>query len=279
MSNILVKDGSGAAKYLKADGAGTDLNPYSPIQNVFIQDQTTPQISLFLGQELDTGLTFRGSQAANSEVLLITSSTAPIVGNFLCIKEGPFFTQVEIIDVVGAGPDYDVGIAIPSDHDYTASANICLQNCDMNINGSVTPVEFFVSPMGASAGTQWDITRMLVSMTHGSAGDDGLFGNLTALTNGTYFRFEDGTNYNLFNAKENSDFAIEGYDITYPSRSGGGGTAGTRSRITFNGRDKRGVVIRLSADSSDKFLACVRDDLASLDSFRVKVQGQVVDPS
>lgn len=279
MANLKVKDGEGTLKYLKSSGAGTDLEPYTVIQDVFIQDQTTPQISFYLGQALDLGLTFRSAVAEDAETVEVTTTgTTPVVGNFLCIKEGALFTQIEIASVTPvAGNDYDLGISVPMDHAYTTSASICLQNCDMNVNGSVTPVEFFISPQGAEAGSAWDITRMIVTMTHSSQGDDGLFGNLAKLTNGTYFRVEDGTNYNLFNAKENADFAVEGYDITYPTRSGGGGTAGTRARITFNGQDKRGVVFRLYADTSDKFLGCVRDDLTGLSSFRVKVQGQVVD--
>lgn len=251
----------------------------NPKLDVAIQDQTTPQISLFLAQHLDTGLSFRTAVSKDDETLEITTTgTVPVVGNFLCIKEGLFFTQTEIISVTPiAGNDYDVTVSIPMDHPYTTSSNVCLQDCDMNVNGSVTPVEFFIGPEGAEAGTQWDITRMIISMTHGTSGDDGKFGGITALTNGVYFRQENGGTYNLFNAKENSDFAIEGYDITYPARSGGAGSFGTRARITFNGPDKRGVVLRLSADNGDKFLACVRDDLTTLDRFRIKVQGQIVE--
>ena len=274
---LKVLDADRQPQYLSTTGAGTELDPFRPRQDVFIQDQTTPQISLYLGEMLDMALTLTSPSAEDDETLDITSSTLPVVGNFLCLKEGAFFSQVEITSVAGGGPAYTIGVSIPMDHAYTTSANLCLMNCNMNVNGSVTPVEFSISPLGATAGTKWDITRMLVSMTHSASGDDGKFGGIAALTTGAYFRVEDGTNYNLFNAKENADFAIEGYDISYPVRSGGGGVFGTRARITFNGQDKRGVVFRLAADTSDKFLACVRDDLTGLASFRVKVQGQVVD--
>lgn len=279
--SIAVKDGLGILRYLEAVGAGTELDPYKVVQDVFIQDQTTAQISVFLGQDLDTGVVFRSGQSSDVVTLNITTTGAtPVVGNFIFAKEGMFFTQVEITTVTPvAGNDYDVGISIPLDHVYTVAADVTLQNCNMNVDGSSTPVEFSVTPLGSEAGTEWDITRMIISMTHTSQGDDGLFGNLAALTNGVYFRIEDGTNYNLFNAKENADFAMEGYDIAYPARSGGGGTAGTRARITFNGQDKRGVVLRLAADSGDKFLSSVRDNLTGLTSHRVKVQGQLADNS
>jgi len=278
MSNIKVIDGGGATKYLLAGGAGTDPDPYVPIQDVRIQDQTTPQFSLYLGEMLDMALTLTSPSSENDESIDITSTTTPIIGNFLCLKEEELFSQVEIIGVTGGGPAYTIDLSMPMDHAYTAAANLCLMNCEMNVDGSSTTVDFSISPEGAAAGTDWDVTRMLISMTHDAEGDDGLFGGIEALTNGTYFRIEDGTNYNLFNAKENADFAIEGYDITYPSRSGKDGVYGTRSRITFNGPDKRGVVFRLAADTQDKFLACVRDSLIDLGRFRVKVQGQVVAP-
>jgi hypothetical protein len=257
-----------------------DIIPGASI-DVRIQDQTTPQFALFLGESLDLNVTFRSTQTANLETLNITSATVPIIGNFICAKENAFFTQVEILGVtVIGGGDYDIDIAIPLDHEYTVGATIVLQNVDMNVDSSldINHKDFYVTPEGMSAGTEWDITRMIVSMTHGSAGDDGKFGGIPALALGVYFRIEDGTNYNLFNAKDNSQFALQGYDITYPIRSGGGGAFGTRSRITFNGSDKRGVVFRLAADTGDRFMGHTRDDLSGLDSFRVMIQGQVVDP-
>lgn len=280
MANLKMFDADGNEVYLKMLGAGTDLDPFKPVQDVFIQDQATQQISLYLGQNLTENVTYRAAQPGNATVLNITSDVAPAVGNFICSKEGSFFTQPEIISVTSlGGNDYDVGIAMPLDHAYTTSAHLCLQNCDMNVDGSTTPIEFVLGPEGLAAGEQWDLTRMIVVMTHSAAGDDSRFGGLSALTNGTYFRLENGTNYNLFNAKENGDFAIEGYDIVYPTRAAAGSSYGTRARITFNGQDKRGVVLRLSVDTNDQVLACVRDDLSGLVSFRVKFQGQVTDPS
>ena len=249
--------------------------------DVSIQDQTTPDISLFLGQSLATDLTFTSTPAVDGETaVLITSPTVvPIVGNDIFIREGTYFSQLELNAVTDlTGGNYSVDLSMPLDYVYTTSATITLQNVDLSVNGSVTPIEFCLTAAGQTATEEWDINRMIVSMTHTASGDDGKFGGITALTNGIYFRYEDGTTKNLFNAKENADFAAEGYDITYPARSGGLGTYGTRARITFNGQDKRGVVIRLAAATADKFVGIVRDDLSTLTSFRVKVQGQVVEP-
>ena len=50
-----------------------------------------------------------------------------------------------------------------------------------------------------------------------------------------------------------------------------------RSRITWGGQSKQGVVIRLDGDTNDSFVAVVRDNLTGLNKFRVKVQGHVVE--
>ena len=173
-----------------------------------------------------------------------------------------------------AGNQYTLTVSIPLDFAFTTSATVDLQNVDMDVNGSVTPVEF---ELVAKDNTlfAFDITRMMINMVLATAADDGLFGNLTALTTGMYFRIEDGITKNLFNAKDNSDFAGEGFDATYTVRSSGGGEFGMRSRITFNGGDKRGVVKRLKFAGEDRFVGVVRDNLTGINKYRIKLQGQV----
>jgi len=241
---------------------------------VEIQDQTSDRLSLFLAQVLGLVTSISGAAKDESTFNIITDGVVPVIGNFICMQEEQKITQEEIISVaLVSGNEYTITLAVPLDYDYTTSGSCSIQNVDMDVDGSITEVDFLVGPKIG----EWDITRMMVSMVLSSAGDDGLFGNLTALTNGQYFRKEDsGDAQNLFIVKENSDFAIEGYDVSYPIRSGGGGSNGMRSRITFNGPDKSGVVVRLSATNSDTFKSVIRDDLTGLVRYRVKVQGHVV---
>lgn len=243
--------------------------------DVNVQDQTTDRVSLFLAEVLGDITLLSGATKDASSFNITTDGVVPVVGNFVCLQENEKITQVEIVSVTPvAGNEYTIGVAIPLDVAYSASGGCTVQNVDMNVNGSVTPVSFRVAPV---PGTTWDITRMIVSMTHASQGDDGLYGNIAKLTNGVYYRKEDGqTSQNLYNARENSDYRIEGYDVAFPVRSGGGGTHGTAARITFAGQDKSGVVIRLDGDLTESFLGTVRDDLSPLTTHRVKVQGHVV---
>lgn len=243
--------------------------------DVVQQDNPANDISIYLGQILSQ-LTIVTNTAKDDEIIDIeTDGAVPAIGNYICLQENRKISQFEVTSVTPiAGNQYTLGVSIPIDHPYTTLGGCMLLNVDMNTDGSVTPIEFQIMP---ATGVKWDITRMIVSMVLSSQGDDGLFGNITKLSNGMFFRREDGVNtHNLFNTKDNSDFAIEGFDVSYPTRSGGGGSAGMRSRISFNGNDKRGVVVRLDGDNNEHFTATNRDDLTGLNQFRIKIQGHIV---
>jgi hypothetical protein len=244
--------------------------------DVNIQDQSSELLSLFLGEILDTVTVIANTAKDDEAVDIETTGITPLVGDFLCMQEDGKITQSEITTVTPiAGNQYTLGISIPLDYPFTAASGCSLLDVDMNKNGSVTPIEFQVGP---KPGTRWDITRVMSSMVLSSAGDDGKYGNLSALANGVYYRKEDSlSSNNLFNCKENSDFRVEGFDVVYPSRSGGGGSFGFASRITFAGQSKQGVVIRLDGDSADHFTATVRDDLTGIVKYRTKIQGHVVE--
>jgi len=135
----------------------------------------------------------------------------------------------------------------------------------------VSPVVYRVTP---NEGSALDVSRMIVSMTHSSAGDNGKFGDLPPLTNGFLIRFRVGGVYNTFaNWTSNASIKTDVYDLDYDTRSGGGGTYGTTARGSFN-RIAPGVL--LDYDSGDFLEFQVRDDLTSLLSMNVRVQGYVV---
>lgn len=243
--------------------------------DVYVQDQTTDRLSLFLGQVLDTVTVITNTTKDAEAVNIETTGSLPTIGNFLCMQEQGKITQVEITDVtLIAGNQYTLDIAVPLDYPYTTAGGCFIQNVDMNVNGSVTAVNFAVAPQGKY---RWDITRMMIGMVLATAGDDGKFGNLSALTTGLFMRKEDSENsQNLMNIKDNSDFRLEGYDVEYPPRSGGGGDYGMAARISYSGQAKAGVVIRLSGKTGDSYRATVRSDLLLIGKFRIKVQGHVV---
>jgi hypothetical protein len=233
--------------------------------DVAIQDQTTDRISLFLAQILGLIESMTGTGKDVDTFNVVTDGVVPAVGNYLCLQEDGKITQEEITVVtLVSGNEYTITIAVPLDYDYTTDGS-----CS-------TELAFMVGPKGNFS---WDINRIMVAMVLATAGDDGLFGNIAALTTNQYFRKEDsGNSQNLFTVRENADFALEGYDVAYTIRSSGGGEFGMRSRITFNGQDKSGVTIRLDGATNDTFKTVIRDqDLTDINKYRIKVQGHVVE--
>lgn len=250
--------------------------------DVAIQDQTTPDISMFMAQELDTFSLSVNSSTEDSLFNITTTGTVPVTGNYIMMQEGNSFYQSEIIGVTPvAGNEYAINVAMPLDFPFTTSVNGYLQNVNLSLLGSIeAPVKFALSPKGMTDEVEWDITRMVISATMASSGDEGLFANITKLVNGLFFRTKNGIIQNLFNAKDNSDLSLQSAgDNSYYTRSGGGGTFGMSSRITFNGQEKRGVVKRLKSISNDEFQCFVRDNLLSITSYKIILQGQVVDNS
>jgi len=130
------------------------------------------------------------------------------------------------------------------------------------------PQEYFVAP---DQGDVWYISRILFSMVHSTAGDLGLFGNLSALTNGLVMRVRiDGVYYTFTNWKTNADIKSDMFDVAFDARSGGQGSFGTSGRGTFK---ETGSVIRLDGDTNDTFEIYIQDNITALGFFTIKAQG------
>jgi hypothetical protein len=75
------------------------------------------------------------------------------------------------------------------------------------------------------------------------------------------------------NVKDNSDIKNNMYDVDFNTRSSGGGTYGTTGRGSI--KIGTGAVPKLNANNGDYFEILVQDDLSSMTSFRMKVQGHI----
>lgn len=252
-----------------------EINGGMPVN---IQDQTSEVIDLHLSQYIaDLTLTIDPA-VDDSSITGDVPGYTPVAGNIVCLKEAQAFYQAEIITVTANGGDnFTLTLDTPIDFDFTLAGGCSIRTQNMNVDGSITPQIFSVSPANLTAGTQWDIVRMIFVINSGSAMDDGKFGSLASLTKGMVVRSVNGVNKNIFNAKNNGDFAAHTYDTTYTDASlGPSGQYGFRCRRTFGGQSKNGVVIRLDADSSDTLQVLIQDDLSSLTKFHVIAQGHVV---
>ena len=118
------------------------------------------------------------------------------------------------------------------------------------------------------------ITRILIAMTHTSAGADDLFGGIPPLTNGVHFQANVSGQYGSFtNWKTNGDIKLDMYDVDYSVKSGPG-DFGTNGRGSFN---RIGVVLRLDSTNQDFIEMLIQDTVVGtgLTDLRVKVQGHV----
>jgi len=140
---------------------------------------------------------------------------------------------------------------------------------DMNVLGTMaSPRKFKLIP---EPGSVFHITRILITITHTTASDLGLFGNLSRLANGVVLRVYVGGQYYTFtNWKAASEIKDDMFDVEFDTRSSGGGTYGTSCRGSF---DRIKVAVRLDGSDSDYMEVYVQDDLSTLLSFNIKGQG------
>lgn len=251
--------------------------------NVEIQDQHTAVVDLLMYQVLDTFTLLQDYEIDDQVVDIETTGIVPTLDHHLCFKEAQAFLQAGILEVTPiAGNQYTVKLDQPLDFPYTTAGGCSVQNVNIALaDGSVTPEIFYLSPENLEPGTEWDITRGIISFVGPGpvadpAPDDTRFGTIEALANGIVFRAIDGIAKNLFNAKTNADLRLRcGGDLTFIDANKRGEYS-VVARRTFSGQEKNGVTVRMSADTNDRIEVIVQDDLTDMTRMVVNVQGHVV---
>lgn len=249
------------------------------VTDVYIQDQTTSPIELYLHND-DTPVTVDDSTTAGSKIIPLATGHGFTAGDFFYCDwfsqplKRPRVFQAEVITVYT--DSILIGVPFYETLDPSEIRKATRNNVNFAVNGAVTNVEYHVLP---PPGITWDLTRVMITMILSGQPDDGLFGDLSRLTNGVYFGVEQSGFIGGYvgNFHDNSDFRASAYDVTYSVRSGGGGSWGMSVRKTFAGQDKYGVAIRLNGDLIEEFIGVVQDDLTGIVQFRVKVMGHIVE--
>lgn len=243
--------------------------------DTYIQDQNTQPIDNYFTKSISSFTlsadTVASGKGASSLVydLDVTSGHGAIATN-----------EIIIIDTVSERVLYAVIISAtattltldrPIDAIYPALTTLArIVTTNMAVNGSVTPQIFSIRGGFVPA----DIIRMILVITDSTAMDDGKFGGIAALSNGVVFRIINSFQKTIFNFKRNADFKQFAYDGAYQNGvSGPSGTESFTTRITFNGQDKHGVVLRIGED--DVLQMVIQDDLTDLVTFRGVVQGHL----
>ena len=239
---------------------------------VTIQDSTAALFQYYIQNELKTDILLTADVTPGDEVINVSPGHGFIAaaGEQITLFQDDFFTQMRVTSVATnaisveepvTGPGFTVGNAV-----------VIRGNILMNVDGSSTPVDFrmqlrnFTIPI--------DLSKVIITMQHGSnVPDDGKFGGLAALTNGLFFKKEDGTTFSFGNYIKNKDFRDMGGEIDYTPNAPGGQNS---TSITFNLKEIFGQVIRIRPTDLDAIIGTVRDKIdavAGMDEMTVSFVG------
>jgi hypothetical protein len=226
------------------------------------QSQTNPLFQYYLMQEQKTDITLTAPVSTNDTVINVSAGHGftGAAGEYLVIRIGDAFEQTAVVSVVTNA----IEVEMPMPRDFPISSGIIRGNIGMNVDGSLTPVEFKYSSNccgDVNATTPVDISTVIITMQHGAnVPDDGKFGGLAALTNGMYFRKENGEFVNLGNYKNNQKFKDLGAVVEYTSKAPAGTNA---TNILFGLEEMFGQVVRIDPRTPDLISAIIRDDIGA----------------
>lgn len=244
--------------------------------DVNVQDPATDTVILPLARTKNTD-TLAVEAVMHTRTITVTNGTKYTVGDhiriFAPLSDRYMWATVRIKTVNVLTLDNLI------DFNYPAGAQITINDINMAVNGSVTPVHFHLRTGFPSIPSAIDITRILIVAQCDSAIDLNKFGDLPALDNGLLFRQQNqntGFTRNIFNVKDNAGFALLGYDWDpYEASNPSQGMDGFKFRLTFSSQGKIGVVLRVGQFGQLGMI--VQDDLTDLVSLYAQVEGHVVD--
>jgi len=251
------------------DALGNPINSLDSAIDVHLADVHDRGFNRRFRRLPGTSTTFAANAAAGATAITVASAAGFAIGNHLEISSA---TAEEIVlpvitNIAGAV----ITLNQPLDNAYLIGDSVALATVDMSVLGTLgAPVSYVVAP---NAGDIWHLVRINIEMTHTSAGDNGLFGNLAALTNGVILRvFNGGTGLysTVTNWRSNSDMVTDFYNVTYAARSGGGGAFGTNGQFSIL---NSGSIIVLDGDNGDFMEVLIQDDLTGLSTYVIKAQG------
>lgn len=269
-------DGDYAIKAIMVNSAGVPFSSATTpsggaaidIHDAHVHTQIVNRI-MHQNTATETTLTVAVVGDGTENTITVASTAGFSAGGYIHLNGGaPETTHPRIISVVGAVITLDRYIDFP--HALGASVVLVIVDMASQVASLASPQRYSVGPV---AGEVWHIMRLIFEMTHGTAGDFGLFGNVTSLTNGVILRAKNSGQWGtLTNWKNNGDIASDLFDVSFNTRSGGGGAYGTGGRGTFY---DTGAVVRLDGDEGDIIELIVQDDITGLDNFTMKMQGHI----
>jgi len=249
-----------------------------PVQ---VSDQATLAFDIHLLQGVAGPWALNSDTVPNNRVVEVVTPHTLVAGNRIFIADTFGGFEANVVSIVNQVGYDEITINFPVARVYAAgSALVGEVNHNMAVAGSAgSPVSFRLPIAGFTtigSAIILDVTSVTVSIMSNTQMDDGLFGDLAALTNGVQLRvWQAGVITNLWNATRNHKFSIlGGYGFRYTTAAPAG-LYGMISEIRYGGQQNRGVVLRLNMDTDDYIELLVQDDISGLDHMCVTVRGHV----
>jgi hypothetical protein len=238
--------------------------------NIHDADVHNTPVNEYIHRHTTTTTTLSANADIGDTQLSVVSSVGFSAGDAIHLGPDTVYTFMHhpIVTAVAAGL---LTIDRPLDIAFTSGDDVIQAILDLSstVGTLASPISYKYWPI---TGVVEHVTRIIISMVHGSAADDSKFGDLTALTNGVVFRASVGGVIGTFtNWKTNSDIIQDMYDVVYTDKAGGG-AFGTRAKGSFL---EISVAVRLDSATDDYLEILVQDNLTALDSFKIKVQGHI----
>ena len=266
-----ITDGVGATYSRLTDGFGNPIGSLKGALAIHDADVHNSAVNKLLHQHTATSTTLSADSAIDDYQITVADTAGFIVGNSLHINTGSIEVTHPVITAITPGTPGVLVLDRRLDRAHDAGDEVTNAIIDLasQIGTLAAPQIYWAGP---EPGEVWHITHFTLAMGHNSAGDLGLFGNLTKLPNGVVLRaFVDGHYGTLTNWKTNGDINLDTGNIDFPLRSGGGGTHGTTADGPF--KIRTGAVLRLDGDLGDRFEVYVQDDLTGIFFWSMKAQG------
>ena len=223
-----------------------------------LQDSTAPFFQYFIQDEQKTDIALTSPVAVGDEVINVDAGHGftAVAGEHITLFEDNKYAQIKVKSVATNA----ITLQWPTTTAFTiAGATVMRGNININVDGSVTPVEFMMELRNFTI--PLDISKVIITMQHAGVPDDGKFGGIAALANGLFFKKENDSTFSFGNYAINQDFRNMGGEVIYTQKAPAGAYA---TNITFDLNDIFGQVIRLHPDTNDKIVGIVRDVLTAV---------------
>lgn len=242
-----------------------------PVHSVSL---TTQAIDFYFIQPRIANILTAADATIDTHAIEVPGSSGILVGDYVGVFWENRFYFGTVLAVVVSTTD-TITFDSPLDYSYPTGSTVLTTTREMNVDATASRQIFQIGPVFDWQENQIDINRIIFHITDASTMEDTTFGGIAALTHGLFLRrvSADGTIQNYYNVKNNGELANLSFDLNYPDKVPAG-TYALRCRYTYNGKDKHGVAVRLSAGDTLQAIV-LGDDLTDLSSFRMIAEGNI----